>query len=346
MNLQASTLKAPMLRLLLALILALCSEILLWIDPANRTIIGAGVLLAGYWALAGLLIDWLTRYRVQSFFGLLATAGLYGMLNGLLLNPQMALIDVPRTLLTRVMGAHTLMGLLALSIFIALQLGLRGRARRALLLIAAAGLGIGWGGWARWSGAGIDVSTYNAAPPFGLTPILWGAFACLLIGLIWIAKRRATGSETAAPPTPAALIDTTAIYKLSPLGYFLAIALLTLNGVLHLNDGTLDSLSLSIIGALIVFTWSILWYQTRKKGTSIMEQIDAGREPLLYWLAVALLLLIGGAIGYQLARLPETGDPVAWFGAIFTAFGLVWLPAVTLVVGSRAIARQARALKL
>ncbi len=114
-------------RLLLAALLGFASEVLLWTQP-TRPLLDWALLALGYLALSGLLLEIAARYRLRDAFGLLTLAGIYGMLNGLILNPATALIDVPRTLITRAMGAHAVAGLIALALFLALTRGgLRGR---------------------------------------------------------------------------------------------------------------------------------------------------------------------------------------------------------------------------
>ena len=62
------------------------------------------------------------------------------------------------------------------------------------------------------------------------------------------------------------------------------------------------------------------------------------------------LLVVGfalaGAVGYSLPRGEVASDPLALISALFTAYGLIWLPAVSIVLGARAFSRQARAMNL
>ncbi len=328
------------LHLFLALLFAFGSEIILWIDPFAHPFHEWILLAIGYWALAAIILDWLARYRVMTFFGLVAAAGVYGMLNALLLNPQMALIDIPRTLITRVMGAHPLMGLLALAVFSGMMLGIRGRVRRVILLILFALLGVGWGGWARWSGAGTIADSYGVTPAFDAILIVIGGVMIAAIAAAWWFWRSRTPLLTETiPPGKSPL-------KLSPLAYVIALGGLAVNGIYHAANGHFDSTAFTIIITLVIFVWAILWFSTRKKGIALVERIGGESDPPLYWLVCALVLLAGGVIGFNLARQPDAGDPAAWYGVIFTAAGLVWLPALMLVVGGRAMGRRARSLRL
>ncbi len=329
--------------LLLAALLAFCSEIVLWIDPPARSLVEWVLLVVGYVALAGLLIDIMARYRIGTFFGLIAVAGLYGLINSLILNPQMALIEMPRTLVTRVLGAHTLMGLLALAIFFGLLIGFSGRTRRLIMLIAVAALGFAWGGWSRWSG-GAGGAVYEVTPELSLTPTAIALVFLCLIAAAWLFVRRAMADGSIPAPR---VVDKAARYRLNRVGIVLMLAAFLLNLGYHLPRGDIDGISAVIIGILIAVVWVILWYQKRKKGAAVLESLDSvQREPPLYWLIAAVIFLLSGVLGHHLPRAAQTGDVIAWLSALFTAFGIVWLPALTLVIGARAWSRQARAMKL
>ena len=56
----------------------------------------------------------------------------------------------------------------------------------------------------------------------------------------------------------------------------------------------------------------------------------------------ALVLLGTCVIGFHLpGGLGET-DPLGFIGTLFTVFGAVWLPSMSLVLGGRAFLRQVR----
>ncbi len=74
-----------MLRLLLAALLAFGSEIGVWTMPTTRSPLDWALLVIGYVALSALLLEIAARYRLRDIFGLMMLAGLYGMLNGLIL---------------------------------------------------------------------------------------------------------------------------------------------------------------------------------------------------------------------------------------------------------------------
>ncbi len=316
------------IRLLLAALLGFASEVLLWTSPTTRPIFDWGLLALGYLALSSLLLELAARFRLRDVFGLLALAGIYGMLNGLILNPDSALIDVPRTLITRAMGAHAATGLIALALFLLLT---RGGLRSRMTAIAALGLtlivGVGWGAWARWSPvefAGLDAST----------PESLALVACISMALI--ALTLAAARRVSAP------VD----LRLDARGW--AFTLIVLIGllVIHLAQGAIDPLSLAIIVTLTIFSIMICWFQQRKKGMTLLDPV--GSEPPS-WAPVLLLIIVfaaAGVVGFSLPRGELSRDPLALIGALFTAYGLIWLPAVSIVLGARAFSRQARAMRL
>ncbi len=129
-----------MLRGFVAALFLLVSEIVLWNRPGDRSPLEWLLLVLAYLALAALIVDLALRYRVHDLFSLLALAGVYSLTNSLLVNPQTALVDVPRTWVTRVLGAHSLLGLGVLLLLI-----------RPQRLLPVAGLvGLLWGLWLRW----------------------------------------------------------------------------------------------------------------------------------------------------------------------------------------------------
>ncbi|MCZ2094837.1 MAG: hypothetical protein LC121_00940 [Anaerolineae bacterium] len=320
-----------LVRLLLAALLAFCSEIVLWTNPPSRSLIDWMLLALGYAALSALLLEIAARYRLRDAFGALTLAGVYGMLNGLLLNPHSALIDVPRTLLTRAMGAHAFAGLLALALFLALAGGgLRTRRAQSVALLLALVAGLGWGTWARWSPP--VFSNQPETAPAAL--VIFGAVGVSLIFAALFAVAKAV-RRVSAP------VD----LRLGARGW--AFTLIVLGGllVIHLLQNEIDSLSLSIIVTLTVFSVMIIWFQKRNKGATLLDGVPSG-APVIVPALLVVGFALAGVVGYSLPRGNIASDPLALISALFTAYGLIWLPAVSIVLGARAFSRQARAMNL
>jgi hypothetical protein len=312
--------------LLLAALLLFGGEVLLWPNPVGRPLLEWLLVLVGYVAMAASLLDFASRYRVRTLFGLLALAGLFGLCASLLINPSVALQDVPRTLVTRVLGAQVLAGLLMLALFFTL---LRGRIT-AVALVVSALAGLAWGIWGRWFPAAVSAG-------MGETPLLTMlVYALVVIGVIvlmcWaVSHGRALSSD---------------VFQLSLRGWTVVGAALAGLLIWRVAQGVIDSLSLTVIATLMVFTWAILWFQRSKRGVSLLEGAlpPAPLKPGM--LITVVMFLAAGVIGYGLPRGIGENDPLALLGALYTAFGVVWLPTVSLVIGGRAFIRQVRTQQL
>ena len=298
----------------LAGLLLAASEIILWNHPTGRTPLDWLLLVGGYVGLSALLLDFAARYRVRDVFGVLALAGLYGLLNSLLLNPEAALADVPRTWATRVMGAQTLLGLGALALFLYAP-------PRRLLWLGAGVVGVLWGVWVRWLAVFTEIVPDVVPMP---TMLLVAAIALVILVLL----RALQPSETVPD------------LRLAPFEFVLVIGLLAVNGVAKFI--ALDWISVLVLGTFAAYCWLLLWFQKRETGTTLL--MSQPRVGLLTFVTAGVLLLVGGAVGYSLP-FDETGDQLALMIGIFAAFGLVWLPAISLVLGVRSyrsLGRQKR----
>jgi hypothetical protein len=307
---------------LLAGLLLFVSEIVLWTDPAGRAPVEWPLLAVGYLALAALLLDFAARYRLRDVFSLLALAGIYGLLNSLALNPQTALADVPRTWATRVLGAHTLVGFGALLLFLLLT-----SARINRLWLAAPLAGVLWGIWVR----GLPAFTDIAAEPATL-PVLLIAGGLVLVVVILL-NRLAVGRVQRLP-------DLT----LRPVEWLPVSVLL---GVLILLNGAhIGMASLLVLLVLAGYCWLLLWFQQRTEGATLLDASMPPKAPSTFALAALAGLYLGAAaIAHSL---PFAGDPgpFSLLIGLFAAFGLVWLPTVSLVLGVRSYRRLSRQRRL
>ncbi len=308
---------------LLATLLLFASEILLWTNPAGHPIIEWPLRAAGYFALGGLLLDFAARYRVRDIFGLLVLTGFYALLNALALNPQSALADVPRTWATRIMGAHTLVGFGALLLFLALTSGRSGRWQ----WLAAGLVGALWGVWMR----GLPVFTEIPADSISL--------AALLV---------AGGISLAAVVAFAALaggrVQQMRQWMFRPLEWMLVSVLFIV--LIMRYRAEIDTLSLLVLLSLAGYCWVVLWFQHREQGAALLDASVPVQSPALISSgAMALLLLGAAALTYSLPP-ADDGGLFGLLTGLFAAFGLVWLPTVSLVLGVRSYRRLGRQRRL
>lgn len=305
-------------RLLLAALLGVGFDLVGGRLPAGYDDIDRLALVVGCVALSAALLDLMQRERARDIIGLLALAGLGAMAAGLVIFPRSALNALPLSLLTDMLGAPTALALWALLSWLAL---LRGRSSVALLVLALAG-GALWGLAESWQPATSAVLFLRRPlPTLLVAPALVGA-------VIWLVQRYGRGV------TPDAL-------PLSRRGWALVGALLLALLGLRVAQGLVDVFALVIVGGLMAFTWWIArLYRLRAVTLAERTLPFGGLRPSLLWALVAYVA--AGLAGSLLPR--EEADTI--LSAVMLAFGLTWLPALSLVIGFRALSRQIRAQQL
>lgn len=314
-------------RLVLGALLFAGLELLPWAMPAARSPLDWPLLLAGYTALAALLLDLAARFRMRDGFGMLALAGLAGVISALLFNPAYALSNLPVTWFTRALGSSTLGALIALLLFLRLA---RPPSQRGIVLawLLAAPLGAVWGYWARWSTQAIGVSAAPAPPEVIL---LAGALAALIIiAALWLAGRlRAAESFEGRLPQPALML--------------LLLALLVAL-IWRIFGETVDPASALALALAGLMSLAVLYYQRRDRGLMLLDRVTALPPPgwPKWILPVMMLVLVGALIGAGLPRGEPDNSALTMIAAGITAFGFLWLPGVALVIGARAFSRRAR----
>ena len=306
-------------RLLLAVLLLFTSQVLLWANPPGYAVTEWFALGTGNLALAALLLDLMARFRVRDVFGLLLLAGLYGLLASLLLNPTTALADVPRTWATRVLGANTLLALVALTAFLQFKAGANRR-----LLVAAGIVGVLWGLWVRWLAAFTDLVPMMV--PLD-TALLYAGALLLMSLLLWLTLQRV------GPLSPA-------LMRLGLIEWVLVLAVLI--GLLLTHLPQIDTISLGVLLSLAIYCGVVMWYEKRAVSQTLLDDsLPMHPSPPIFPVISLIVFLVCGAIGYSLP-FTESTAPFGLMIAVFAAFGLVWLPTVSLVLGVRAYRRMGR----
>lgn len=312
--------------LLLAVLLAFGSEVLVWTNPPGREPLDWPLMLVEYVAVAAVLLDLLVRYRVRDLFGALLLTGVYSLLASLTLNPEAMLADLPRTLVTRIMGAHALLALEMFGLFLALTDGLRPGVGR-LLLTGGAVVGLAWGMWVRWfpEDAGY--------PPVSLPLMLayGAAFVALLAALLAVLPRLGA-------MTPEDL-------RLSRRGWLLVVLALAGLAVIREVRGDIPPDALLMVLPLLALCLVILWFRGRARGRTLLDgHVPPSPLPWGWFIAAAAVFFSAAVIGYNLPLI-QVGEftQLTLIGVGFTAYGLAWLPTVSLVLGVQAYLRQMQA---
>jgi hypothetical protein len=313
-----------LVRLMLGAILMTGSEVLLWTNVSGRPWWDWLVTAAAYWLIAALLLDVMARWRVRDFAGVVTVAGLYGLLNGLLINPAVTLFAVPESLVTYVTGAHSLIGLEMLYLFLALTGGhlrhLRGVMAGGALLVGAA-----WGFWVRWAPqpAPVTLETMLLAGLIGV------ALTAALTG--WVYRRAGAiyPRDVILPPLQYALIGLT-------LGALL---------VLRLAQGSLDPTAVTLVAILLFLCGAILWFRRQTMLPTILDyHLPVFPMRWRWTLPVTALFFWAGVLSYSLPVIgSESFNAGTAISLGFMLYGLSWLPVISVLLGFRAYVRQAQA---
>ncbi len=344
--------------ILLALLLAFGSEILVWTNPLGRPLLEWLLLIPGYLALSAVLLDFIVRYRVRDLFGALILTGIYALAGALVLNPASTLNDLPRTLVTRIMGAHALIAAEMIGLFLVLTGG--GKRTSRNLLIGCAVVGLAWGIWVKnWpqeEGYGaVSLPTMLAFGAVGLVLIalyLYVVLPRLQAGIFRTSPSDslAVNGEGEARPvilgtkisSPSASDDSLNVHLLSPRGWLMIIGVLMVLLMVRLLQGQVIGAGLILCPLLLVLCWGILWFRERKRGDTLLDHHVPIRPLSLPYLLLAAVIFLGvGVFAYNLPDIKlGTITPFTLIGLGFTAYGLAWLPTVSLVLGVQGYLRQ------
>lgn len=317
-----------MVRGLLALLLLLAVEILFWNKPGSRSLYEWPLLIVGYMLLATVALDLLVRYRIRDIWGVMIVVGVLSALNGLFLNPQSALEDVPNTLLSRTLGGYWLISLEMVGLFLAL-LGGKSTLHKVLMLIGSVVIGFFWAVWVKWYPA-FFLGAYRAATIQEMFQTL--AWVVLPIIILWVLVRGR--AQTSTPEH----------FQVPWLGYavigLLAMLLFIYHALQNHYDGLGIALSLIIVGVL----WAMLWFRADTQKTSLLATYLAEKSPSPLWLIASLALFVAVTIGgYVLALIEVLGfNQFTLLNLAFPLFGAGWIPLVAAVIGIHAMTRQMR----
>lgn len=318
--------KRWLVRLLFAVLLFFGSEILLWTNPTGRDIFEWLLLIGGYLILSTLLLDIMRRFNLRDLVGLTILAGIYGLLNGLVINPESTLFELPRTLVTRVTGAHSLVGLEMIFLFLALTAG-HIRYLRRLMFAGAVAIGLAWGTWIRWTPEFANVGYDSVSLEMMLTIGIAGIGAILII-TVWVYR-----SVRSIYPDDMLLSVREWAVITPAFGILLFIRIVQQN---------VDATGLILITILLFLCMTILWFRRNTEHTIILAYHlpIIPRDALTIFLSIAILLW-SGIFAYSLPLFGNTDlnqHVVVVIG--FNLYGIGWLPAVSLFIGARTYIRQ------
>ncbi|MEO1288103.1 MAG: hypothetical protein AAFV93_10050, partial [Chloroflexota bacterium] len=316
-------------RLLLGALFCFGSEIILWTDPVNHTLLDWLVRIVGFMVLATLTLDIAQRYRLQDGFDAMVVLAGTAMVYNLLINPEIGWKLVPDSVLTRIIGGDALVQLILWAVFLAWMNG-RGRHYGWYQAVAGLWLGVYWGFWMRWIPE--LRGTFEAVPLLQLYVIAGISFAVIVLFYLFVVRQ--ISKEVTADD-----------FVLSPLEWAIASMVLILLFLVQAVQGTISGAALFITVTILALCWLILWLRRDPHETTILDKHFPLRLQNPLWILLLVLTFTGAmTVTYHLPRWEGMGEvDQLWLMEIGTiAVGILWLPIVASVIATRAMDRYMR----
>lgn len=312
------------IRLSFAALLLVFSELVIWQTPTRYTALEWAGLAVLYLALSAVALDLIARLNARDIFSLLLIAGAYGLVNATLISHVTAR-DLPISLIVRPLGAQPLAFLGALASF---QILASGRATGPLEFLIALVAGLLWGIWVRWFPIISDepIPTVEIGTALAVTGI-----ALVVCGIFRLVQ----------PPVEMYRRDD---WLLTPYEWLLPGGALVVALVIGMDRGHISDTGLVIVLTLLVFIGMMFYItQAMRRHDSILAGITPPRRPnLAAWLVLVIPFLLAGWLGYSLPGSDDSSIQSDLLFGVLTGFGVVWLPAVSMVTGVRAFVQLAR----
>lgn len=314
-------------RLLLAVLLAMGNEVLLWTDLLRLDPLEIAVRAVVYLLLATILLDLLVRYRSQDVYDAMFVVAIYALGVGLLISPSLSYDDFPRSLLTRVLGGHALLGIEMLGLWIVFTRGDQ-RRYRWLMLPVAAWLGFYWGTWMAYTPQyGTLFDEISLTTMFlALVP-----FVIVALGLYVVALR--TNEQTYPEDMLLSNVEWGAVAVVVILIYLWR----AVQG--EIGGGPLVA-TILLVGVCLI----VMWSRYEPKNPHILEDHLPATPIAPFWMVASAGLFVGAtlfAFHLPLAGIPEYNQ--LWLMEIgFALVGTLWLPLPAVVLAVRGVDRVLR----
>ena len=303
-------------------------EIIIWTDPLalpSADWLRRGLICT---LIATLTLDLAVRFRIRDIYDSMALMAIPALLIGLLIAPDFAHADFPRTLLTRVLGAYGLVSLEMFGLLLVLCRLPDARTRRLVLPIAAWN-GFYFGVWLRW----MPVFNPQITPPtaleaaLGLTAVIFA-----VCGGWWLMLRR--------PLTRLRALD----LRLSTVSFLLLLAALIALSLPPLIAEALTAGPLVASLLLIGVSYAVLYFRRSPRDPMLLEAFLPAQPTSPLWLVgIAAAFLAACGLAYHLPLTGNSQINQLWLMEVgFGAVGALWYPLVAAVLAFRAVDEQMR----
>jgi len=315
-------------RLLLAGLLLLGNEILLWNNPQTHDPLEWGIRIIGYIVSATLLLDLAVRYRIRNVYDVMTLIVVHVMLVTMLIQPDVAFDAFPSKFIQRMLGA---VGFVSIEVFGMFLLMTRASLKRGriLMIFYAIAIGFYWGIWSRWA----PFRDVNDIEPiaFNIMLALFLIVGLIVLLLFWQMSR----GHSVWQPEHLKLGQR----ELGAVGIVMVVLLF-----IRFAQGILSFGGMSLAGVLLALAIGILYYRKPEKAQMLMDK-HFPPQPI-HWLWVVLaggIVIVSAFVSYHLPFIELDFFNQLWILELaFLGIGGIWLPLIAVVFSTEAIDRQSR----
>lgn len=325
---QSDRLSLWVIRLLLASLLLLAGEILLWNNPQTHDGLDWILRIVGYVTSATLLLDLAVRYRIRNLYDVMTLVVVHVLIVSLVIQPDIAFDDFPSKLIQRMLGGVGFVSIEAIGFFLLIT---RASIKRGKLLAIfyAVAVGFYWGVWSQWAPlrdvSGIQPTTFNLM-------VALFAIMGLIILLLFLRVSRHHSVWQAKH------------LQLNQQGLGMIIIVLALLFLAQLIQGQVTFGGLAVISVLMVLAIGVLYYRKPEKAQMLLDKHFPPQPIQWIWLVIIAIIVIAfGFVGYTLPFIQLDFVNQLWILEIaFLGIGGLWLPLIAVVFSTEAIDRQSR----
>ena len=316
------------IRLLLASLLVLGGEILLWNNPQIHDPLEWLLRIIGYVASSTLLLDLAVRYRIRNLYDVMTLCVVHVLLVALLIQPDVAFDVFPSKFIQRMMGG---VGFVSIEMFGVFLVMTRASVKwgRPLLMGYALAVGFYWGIWARWSPlrdvSGIEPTTFNIM-------LAYFCIVGLIVFLLFLGMSRrhsvwqATHLQLDQRELGAVLIACVLLF------------------LIRLIQGIVSFGGLAFFIVLMALVIGVLYYRKPEKAQMLMDRHFPPQPIQWGWLIIASIIVVMSAfMAYNLPFIALDFVNQLWILEMaFLGIGGLWLPLIAVIFSTEAMDRQSR----